>query len=244
MLRLLVADDNPITLDFFASALRQLGWQAIAVADGGEAVDRATSERFDVLLLDARMPVLDGAAALRKIRTESGKSTHAPALATTASTDCDTHDALIAAGFIGVLPKPISIADLGYALRRYDRIDGVYEHVFFDEARALAVVGGDSAVVEALRRLLLAELDRLPGELAMMSRHLDANRQLDERLHTLAASAGFCGAVELESAVRDMQAAQQAQAVWPEISAALFVKRCESIAHRLRDAIGDKSDDA
>ena len=241
MLRLLVADDNPITLDFFASALRTLGWQAVAVADGGEAVDRADSERFDVLLLDARMPVLDGAAALRKIRAESGKSIHAAALATTASTDRDTHDALIAAGFVAVLPKPISIADLGDALRRYDRIDGDDGNVFFDEARALAVVGGDPAVVKALRRLLLDELNRVPGEMAMMSRQLNSNQQLDERLHTLAASAGFCGAVELENAVRDLQAAQQARAGWPEISASLFINRCASIGRRLDDAIGDDS---
>ncbi len=245
MLRLLVADDNPITLDFLASALGQLGWQATAVADGAAAVNLAASERFDVLLLDARMPILDGAAALQKIRAEPGKSTHTPALATTASTDRDTRVSLLAAGFVDVLPKPIGIADLGDALRQYDRIDADDANVFFfDEARALGVVGGDPVVVKALRRLLLAELDRLPGELAMISHQLNANHQLDERLHKLAASAGFCGAVELENAVRDMQAAQQADAGWTQVRAAWFVNRCERITHRLRNVLAEDDGDA
>ncbi|MFZ2236643.1 MAG: response regulator [Dokdonella sp.] len=241
MLRFLVADDNSITLDFLASALRQLGWQAVAVGDGAAAAERAASERFDVLLLDARMPILDGAAALRKIRAEPGKSTHAPALATTASTDRDRLDALFAAGFDAVLPKPITIVDLGNSLRRYDCRDGDAANAFFDEARALAVVGGDAGVVKALRGLLLAELDRLPGELALMSRQLNANQQLDERLHRLAASAGFCGAVALEEAVRALEAAQKRQAGWPGDEVAMFTKRCEQIEQQLRVLMDDEN---
>ncbi len=241
MLNLLVADDNPITLDFLASALRQLGWQVVAVADGSEAVALAANEHFDVLLLDARMPILAGPATLARIRAEQGKSAHAPALATTASTDRDTHDALLAAGFDTVLPKPISIADLGNALRHYGRDNRDDSCPFFDEARAHAVVGGDTAVVKALRGLLLAELERLPGELALMSRQLNASQLLDERLHRLAASAGFCGAVALENAVRDLQNAQKAQAGWPEVGAARFASRCERITQRLRDASSDEN---
>ena len=241
MLRLLVADDNPITLDFLATALRQLGWQVSEVADGAAAADRAAIERFDVLLLDARMPILDGAAALRKIRAQSGKSTDAPALATTASTDRNTHNALIASGFEGVLPKPIGIADLGDAVRRYGSSRRNDSNLFFDETRAHAVVCGDGKAVRALRGLLLAEMERLPGELALMSHQLNASQQLDERLHKLAASAGFCGAVALEHAVRDLQVAQQTEAGWPKANAATFARRCERITQRLRDLLSDES---
>ena len=239
MLRLLVADDNPITLNFLAAALRQLGWQAVAVADGAAAVTHAARERFDVLLIDARMPILDGAAALARIRSGHGKSAHSPALATTASTDRGTHEVLLAAGFDAVLPKPISIAGLACALEAYDRNERDDPGVLFDDVRAHAVVGGDSNVVKALRGLLLAELERLPGELTLMSRQLDASRQLDERLHRIAASAGFCGAVALEKAVHTLQLAQQRQAGWPEQEVARFTTICQLLSQQLRATLGD-----
>ena len=243
MLRLLVADDNPITLDFLAAALRQLGWQAVAVADGAAAVTHAARERFDVLLIDARMPILDGPAALASIRSGHGKSSHSPALATTASSERDAHEVLLAAGFDAVLSKPISIAGLASALHAYDRNERNERddpRVLFDDVRAHAVVGGDNNVVKALRGLLLAELERLPGELTLMSRQLDANRQLDERLHRIAASAGFCGAVALEKAVRTLQMAQQRQAGgWPEQEVARFTTSCQQLSQQLRAILGN-----
>lgn len=242
MLRLLVADDNPITLNFLASALRQIGWHVVAASDGLEAVAQAAADRFDVLLLDARMPVLGGAAALEKIRAGQGESARTPAVATTASTDGDTATALLAAGFDAVLPKPISIADLGSALRHYDTTPGDTTAQLFDEARAHAVVGGDSSVVKALRELLLAEMERLPREFSLMARQCNASQQLDDRLHRLAASAGFCAAVELENAVAQLQAARKSQAGWPEVGASRFSSQCESFMHKLRDSLSDPSD--
>ena len=239
MLRLLVADDNPITLEFLAAALRQLGWQAVTVADGAAAVTQAARERFDVLLIDARMPILDGPAALASIRTGQGKSAHSPALATTASTDRETHDALLAAGFYVVLSKPISVAELASALHPYDRIDRESPDALFDDVRAHAVVGGDTNMVRALRGLLLAELERVPGELSLMSRQLDANRQLDERLDRMAASAGFCGAVALEKAVQALQAAQRRKPTWPEQEIARFTMSCQQITRQLRAALSN-----
>lgn len=242
MLNVLVADDNPITLDFLAAALRQLGWHVIAVADGAAAADQAAHERFDVLLLDARMPIMDGPAALASIRAGLGKSVHAPALATTASTDRDTYERLLGAGFDAVLPKPISIAELASALGHYEGDDRDKSNPIFDDVRALAVVGGDSAVVKALRGLLLAELERLQGELTLMSRQLNANQQLDERLHRLTASAGFCGAVALENAVSALKVAQQRQVGWPGDEVAIFARCCERIAEQLRVALGDEGE--
>ena len=242
MLRLLVADDNPITLDFLAAALRQLGWQVVAASDGSEAVVQAAADRFDMLLLDARMPILGGAAALARIRTGHGESAHAPAVATTASTDGDTVAALFAAGFEAVLPKPISIAELGAALRHYDSKPSEHPTQLFDEARAHAVVGGDFQVVRALRELLLAEMERLPDELSLMASQCDASQQLDERLHRLAASAGFCAAVDLENAVVELQAARKTQAAWPEVGASRFSDQCERFAHRLRETLSNQGD--
>jgi len=80
----LVADDNPVSLRFFADALAQLGLSCALANDGREAVAQAQHASFDLLLLDARMPGLDGAQALAQIRGGSGPSRDVVALATSA----------------------------------------------------------------------------------------------------------------------------------------------------------------
>ncbi|MCW5578643.1 MAG: response regulator, partial [Dokdonella sp.] len=56
--RLLVADDNPLSLRFFADALDALGIDSVLAADGEQALARADGGAFDALILDLRMPGL------------------------------------------------------------------------------------------------------------------------------------------------------------------------------------------
>ncbi|MFA7321652.1 MAG: response regulator, partial [Dokdonella sp.] len=58
--KILVADDNPLSLDFFCEAIALAGHAAIAVADGSAALAAAREQHFDLLVLDARMPGLNG----------------------------------------------------------------------------------------------------------------------------------------------------------------------------------------
>lgn len=62
--RVLIAEDEEVSRTFIARALAQDGHEVVATADGGEALDVLTRERgrFDVLLTDIRMPVMDGIA--------------------------------------------------------------------------------------------------------------------------------------------------------------------------------------
>ena len=66
----LLADDEEVVRDVAESMLRELGFDVVAVADGRSAVEafRADPGRFDLVLLDLTMPVMDGAEALREIR--------------------------------------------------------------------------------------------------------------------------------------------------------------------------------
>ncbi len=173
---ILVADDNPVSLRFFADALAMLGVSSELAHDGIETVARAGRTRFDLLLLDARMPGLDGAEALARIRAEAGPSQSAPALATTAEAGEAARLRLAEAGFAGVIAKPVTVDALRAALARYlpdiggsarsakSSADGL------DDARALAATGGDASILAALRGLLIAELDALPAEIARFRR--------------------------------------------------------------------------
>jgi CheY-like chemotaxis protein len=237
---ILVADDNPVTLRFFAEVLTQLGFACELASDGAEAIAIAQRTPFDLLLFDARMPGVDGALALARIRAEPGPSRGAVALATTAAADESTRRLLISAGFAGVIAKPVTIDTLRATLTHYvgdagetagARSSGDDER-FLDDESALAAVGGDMSILAALRGLLAAELDALPAELAAMAMRADTVA-LRDRLHRLDASAGFCGAPGLARAGARLRAAVDAQDAWSEAAAADFLAACAKIRAHL-----------
>ena len=74
-LRLLLAEDCPASRLLTAALLRGLGCEIETVADGGDAVTRASAASFDLILLDIDMPVIDGIKAARLIRSRLGPAT-------------------------------------------------------------------------------------------------------------------------------------------------------------------------
>ena len=205
--RVLVADDNPLSLRFLAEALATCGTDCVEAGNGAEAARHAQEHAFDLLLLDARMPKLDGAAALAQIRSNPGPSRHAIALASTADPLPATHAALIDAGFAAVLVKPLGIDAVRVALATHlgSAICCGEDLRMLDDEQALRVAGGDAGIVDALRRLFTQELDALPTELAVMGARAD-HAAVRERLHRLDASAGFCGTPGLVTAAVGLRA--------------------------------------
>lgn len=237
--KILIADDNPVTLRFFAEAMAQLGFGCELARDGAEAVTQARRTPFDLLLFDARMPELDGAQALVRIRAESGSSRRTPAVATTASADETAHRALIAAGFCDVIAKPVSIDALRVLLARHlapsknpatERRADIDEDL--DDASALAAVGGDRSILASLRGLLVAELDALPAEFDTFTARADT-ATLRDRLHRLDASAGFCGTPALSRAGATLRAALDAEDAWPAAAIVDFLAACAAVRAQL-----------
>lgn len=226
---ILVADDNPVSLRFFAEALAQLGLACELAGDGVETVARAQRKPFDLLLIDARMPGLDGPDALARIRAMPGPSRHAVALATTADADEKTRRDLVAAGFADIVAKPVSIDALRAALVLHL---GGAEAPSLDDTRALAATGGDASILAALRGLLVAEIDALPTELADLAARRDF-AALRDRLHRLDASAGFCGAPGLARAGAKLRGALGDEAAWPHAAVADFLVACADVRGEL-----------
>lgn len=201
MSKVLIVEDNPLSLRFFTDALASFGVDAVGAVDAREALAVSAGTAFDLLLIDANLPDQPGAAVLAAIRAGDGPSRRAPAIATTAA-DRDAAAALRGAGFDAVIGKPVGIEALRAALADYIELRARAD--LLDDARALATAGGDAAIVAALRGLFATELDALPGELTELAVRPDRDG-LRERLHRLTASAGFCGAMALATAVGNLQ---------------------------------------
>jgi len=201
----------------------------IAVEDGGEALRLATASPFDLLVLDACMPVLGGADVLARLRASDGPSRAARVLATTAADEAASLAALRTAGFDDVLAKPIAADVFRRAVTEHLTLHAAPE---LDPARACAVAGGDAAIVASLQGLFAAELDALPAEIARLRDGGDP-QALRERLHRLDASAGFCGAVALAQAIGRLREVIEPQP-WP----ARAFEELLDVARRTRRRLG------
>jgi CheY-like chemotaxis protein len=201
----LVADDNPLSLAFFSAAITTAGYSVETASDGFGALARAGGTRFDLMLIDHRMPGLDGPQTLRAIRSADNASRSTPALATTADSALSAEH-MLADGFDGVLFKPVGVRELLVAIRPYLEIaQGENDPIaVLDDTLARERSGGDASIVIALRGLLAGELDALPGELQRLRQASDS-AGIRDRLHRLEASAGFCGTPALTRAIAELR---------------------------------------
>ena len=115
-LRVLVADDQELVRAGFCVILEAAGFAVVGeAADGAAAVALAASERPDVVLMDVRMPVMDGLEATRRIAA-SGADAPKVVILTTFDLDDYVYEAL-RAGASGFLLKDAPRADLAAAIR-------------------------------------------------------------------------------------------------------------------------------
>jgi CheY-like chemotaxis protein len=110
-LRVMVVDDDPITLSRVKSHLERLEAEPFTFEDSRLASERLAAERFDLFMVDARMPYLDGFELTRRIRA-SRLNAAVPVVMLTASDDGRTMREGFQAGITFFLGKPVNFAKL------------------------------------------------------------------------------------------------------------------------------------
>jgi CheY-like chemotaxis protein len=118
-LKILVVDDEPAVCKLLKSILEALGIETLALTDSREAARRVESEKFDGIVLDARMPHMDGFELTRHVRTHP-TNRDAPVVMITASDDIATMRQAFRAGISFFLGKPFT-QDKVYGLFRVAR---------------------------------------------------------------------------------------------------------------------------
>lgn len=115
---ILVVDDNATNRMVAQSLVEMFDCTSEVAEDGEEAVEAARSGRFDLILMDIKMPRMDGVAATRAIRAIPGPVGETPIIALTANADPDDAQAYLAAGMNGVVEKPMKPEHLLTALQQ------------------------------------------------------------------------------------------------------------------------------
>ncbi|MCP1441040.1 signal transduction histidine kinase [Pseudomonas sp. GGS8] len=114
----LLVEDNPVNRTVVEAMLRSLGFTVSVVTDGAQAVRSAESLIFEVILMDCRLPVIDGYEATRQIRQLPGCA-DVPIIALTANALQGDREACLSAGMNDYLAKPFKRTDLQQILQRW-----------------------------------------------------------------------------------------------------------------------------
>jgi two-component system cell cycle response regulator DivK len=113
----LIVDDDHDTREMYAWCMRAAGWNAEAVADGAEALFVAADFAPDVIVMDLRLPVIDGLQATRRLK-EDPLTRKIPVVAISGGDRSQTEALAMVAGCEAFVPKPCPPEDLRALLER------------------------------------------------------------------------------------------------------------------------------
>ena len=210
--RVLVVDDHYTYRLLLGSLLEKLGVAHRCCCDGQQALQALSAERFDLVISDCRMPVMDGYAMTRELRLREQTEGRAPiiVLGLSGSLGPDDIRQCVACGMDGWLIKPIGFAQLREVLRcwlplepaRLARAPSARKATFPSRASLIDAFGSWD-VVEPMLFSLIQEAHADLAVLIHAQAVLDA-RMAAQCLHRLVGSVAFLGETALEAGAVDL----------------------------------------
>ncbi len=215
---ILVVDDNLVNKRIMVSQIESLGYTAVAVDGGREALEILDERRFDAVLMDCQMPRLDGYETTRRIR-KSEDHEHTIVIAVTAHGLLGERRRCLAAGMDDYLAKPFRATQLGGVLRRW--LDDQEPEPEVAAPEPVQSADLDSATIARLRKLgvLSRVLDLFMDS---FSTHMGALR----------------GAVEGARFEEARQVAHTLRGASAQIGATLFAALCRAVENSAIKADG------
>jgi len=217
--RILVAEDNSTNREVILAQLTKMGYRPRAVPNGAEAVNAVQLEKYDLVLMDCEMPVMDGFEATAQIHAIDPTI---PIIALTASAMVSDRERCIRAGMDDFLAKPVALAQLADALAQWmpntrsiataPTIDEKLQTspvIVFDSKSLLLRLMGDR---ELARDVLNGFCQDAPNQLRKLRARIDESDASGLKLqtHNLKGSAATVGAEALREVAQAMDVAATA----------------------------------
>ena len=219
-IRILVVEDNFTNQQVALGVLKKLGLKADVAENGKKALQAAIATRYDLILMDVQMPVMDGFEATRKIRDpQSGcKNPNLPIVAMTARAMPEDREECTSAGMDDYLTKPIELPALVATLKKWlkpavEKVEKVEKVApvevalpVFNRVALLSRMMDDEDLAREIIQVFLREL---PGEIGRF-KELVAAGDLDpimEQSHKVKGSAANVGGEALSSLAGQMEKA-------------------------------------
>tara|TARA_R110000868_G_scaffold18172_101_gene80470 strand:- start:4351 stop:6867 length:2517 start_codon:yes stop_codon:yes gene_type:complete len=219
---ILLVEDNEINRVVAREMLLSAGHKVTEAHNGQIAVDMAQAHRFDLILMDISMPVLDGRGATRAIRAGAGASANTPIVALTANAMADEQEAFLSDGMNDILTKPLNRDGLIRVIANHV-VSGGAPSAMPEVTVAFAYLDDlrDTLGVDALATLLTRYAAEVAEVIAYLQDHANhSTEEVAQRAHRIAGSSAALGAVDLraaliavETAAKSGDTAQMVQAI-------------------------------
>jgi CheY-like chemotaxis protein len=217
----LVVEDQPLNREVAIGILASLGLQAQTANDGRQALEVLQTQRFDAVLMDCEMPVMDGFSATAALRKREPAGTHLPIIALTADATAEGREACLTAGMDDYLAKPFRREALHGMLARWlgtqsqapeagaSAVDStppaepILDGATLDALRALPH-SGEKGMLEHIGELYLVDSC---GLLALIEESLGAGNSADlaRAAHAWRSYNGNVGALGLARLCRELE---------------------------------------
>jgi PAS domain S-box-containing protein len=218
--RILVADDSEVGRLVLVRTLERLGYDVVAVEDGLQAVEACARGSFAAVLMDARLPVLDGLEATARIRAAESAGVRTPIVAVTASALDADRARCREAGMDDFVSKPVALEELQRVLGRWVRRppqsgpadeEPSLDRTALDDLRGLAADGSGRVLDEVVRLFL----SRVPQRLASMTEAARAGdaATLENLAHALKTSCANVGARRMSALCERLEEAGRSGAL-------------------------------
>ena len=218
----LIVEDNKVNQILVQEILKGMGLRSVVAENGLEAVDKFKAQRFDLVLMDCQMPVMDGFEATRQIRRFESQEGYerTPILALTAAARAEEYDQALASGMDEFMTKPFDVAQLEKRMvhlladkvqagsvtddtvKRSSKASPIDEDVI-QSIRAINPDAGDAV----LKKVIASFKEQLPNQLANLRESIDSSdgEALRKRAHALKSMSGNVGATKLTKALGDIE---------------------------------------
>ncbi len=210
--RILVADDDSTNREVALAQLRTLGYHASVVTNGAEAIAALQRERYDLVLMDCGMPVMDGFAATQAIRASMQPGI--PIVALTASSMQADRDRCLSAGMDDYLSKPTDLRELADMIAKWLPVSSAQEPaaaipdapatVTFNAEDLLWRLNGDRQLAGMVVQGFLKDV---PSQLSNLCKQLDQEdaNGIRSQAHMLRGAAAMVAAEGLRAIAEEME---------------------------------------
>jgi PAS domain S-box-containing protein len=234
VLDVLLVEDNPVNQKFALAVMKKAGHRVSLAENGQEAVDWVARGRFDVILMDIQMPVMDGFTATRLLR-QQGVTT--PVIALTAHAMKGFRDQCLSAGMNDFLTKPIRGSALLDILQtmgsaetlQADCAPSLASEAVLDVDAALEIADGDFEILRTMCAMVVAQIEEDWPRLRQHAQDRDGPA-LAKAVHRLKGSLASVCAQEARAACVAVEAQCKAHA---EANYAAKVESLEQALKRL-----------
>lgn len=228
---ILLAEDSAANQVVASGILKRAGFTLDTADDGQQALNALNIGHYDLILMDVRMPVMDGIEAVRRIREQeknAASSKHIPIIAMTANTSDEDRERCLTAGMDDFVPKPVDRKQLLKVLSRFiptsvtsdlnpasqDTVlheAGNHSHPLLDVKIIERLVEDTSP--DALPKMLHLFIEEIVTRSTRLQNDVvsQAWNNMENEAHTLKSCAGTFGALELQFLAKSIETACRAK---------------------------------